>query len=134
MEDSKKKPIMIGVVVACLVLAGVITFMRSSGSPGGLDKMQRGEMMWVKCNNPDCKSEYQIDKKDYFKYVEEHADPIRMNVPPLVCKDCGEESVFRAIKCEKCELVFFKAAAAPGGGITDRCPECGYSKQEELRR
>lgn len=130
MEDSKKKPIMIAIIVACIALAGVITYVSSSGGGGGIEAVQRGEMMWVKCSNPDCAAEHQIDKKDYFMYIQEHQKGVA--TPPLVCKDCGEESIYRAIKCQKCGIIFFYGSVHDD--LVDRCPECSYSPTEEMAK
>ncbi len=130
MEDSKKKPIMIAIIVACIALAGVITYVSSSGGGSGIEAVERGEMMWVKCSNPDCAAEYQIDKKDYFMYIQEHQKGVA--IPPLVCKECGEESIYRAIKCQKCGIIFFYGAVRDD--LVDRCPECGYSPTEEIAK
>ena len=132
MEESKKKPIMIAVVVACLILAGIITFATKSGSSGGFDSIKRGEMIWVKCSNPDCGAEYQIDNKDYLEYIKEHSSPMSLVAAPLVCKECGQESVYKAVKCAKCGLVFFSGTVP--NDFADRCPECSYSQTEEGRK
>ena len=133
MEDSKKKPIMIGVVVVCLVLAGIITYATRSGSGGGLDTIKRGqEMFWLKCRNPDCENEWQMDMKDYFMYMKEHQDPMSMAPPAHVCPKCGEESGYRAAKCEKCGLIFERNSVP--NDFADRCPECGHSATEEARK
>ena len=131
MEDSKKKSILIGVIVACVVLAFVITYVTRPESSGGIEGIKPGEMMWVKCSNPDCGAEYQMSKKEYYEYVKEHQTGLA--APPLVCKECGEESIYRAIKCPNCEVVFFYRAAGPDD-FSDRCPECGYSETEEKRK
>lgn len=132
MEESKKKPIMIGIIVVCLALAGVITFCRNgSVSPDDLDVF-KGELIWVKCRNPNCEAEYQMDKKKYFEWMRDNTTPMTMEMPAMVCEKCGEESAYRAIKCEKCGLVFERYAAGPGE-LADRCPKCGYSKIEAKR-
>jgi hypothetical protein len=64
MEDSRKKPIMIGVIVVCLIVAGLITFAKRSGSKSGIDSIPDEKMTWVKCNNPSCKAEYQMSEKE----------------------------------------------------------------------
>jgi DNA-directed RNA polymerase subunit RPC12/RpoP len=130
MEDTKKKAVMIAVVIACLAAAGVVTYVTSSGGGGGIETIERGQLMWVKCNNPDCGAEYQIDQRDYYKYLEEH--PQGPGAPAMVCEKCKEESVFRAEKCEKCGTVFFYESVADD--LPDRCPSCGYSKMEEKRK
>jgi predicted RNA-binding Zn-ribbon protein involved in translation (DUF1610 family) len=143
MEESKRKPIMIAVIVVCLILAGAITYITNTGEPGGIESMKRGTMIWLKCNNPDCKTEYQMDRKDYFVYLKEHppnsadfiatlTDPNAMPSTPLVCKECGEEAAYRAEKCEKCALIFIRGTIR--NDFADRCPECGHSKTESMRK
>ena len=135
MEESKKKPIMIGVIIVCIAVAGIITYSRHSGSGGGVDGIPEGEMIWVKCNNPNCKVEYQMGLKAYFKYMEEHANPMAPTAPPLICKECGEPSAYRAEKCENpdCGIVFIQGSSGPGD-FADRCPKCGQSATEESRK
>jgi predicted Zn-ribbon and HTH transcriptional regulator len=86
---------------------------------------------WVKCRNPACEAEYQIDTRKYYEYIEKHADPSTLAIPPLVCEKCGEESVYQAVKCEKCALVFERGWKR--GDYEDRCPDCDFSKIEEMR-
>ena len=131
MIEGKKKPVMIGFIVVCLGLAGAIAYM-SRSERSGLDSVPRGQMIWVKCRNPDCATEYQIDNKDYWEYIEKHRNPMLLSVPSLICRDCEKGSVFRAVKCEKCGLVFFHGTVH--GDFADTCPECGFSKMEEQRR
>ena len=104
------------------------------GSGDTIDSIPDEEMIWVKCNNPACKAEYQTSKKGYFKYVEEHANPMAPTPPPLVCEKCGEQSVYRAEKCMNpdCGIVFLRGAVP--NDFPDRCPECGYSTTEETRK
>lgn len=133
MEDSKKKPIMIGVIVACLVLAGIITYTTRSGETGGIESLKRGqEMFLIMCRNPGCEHEHQMDMKDFFVYMKEHQDPMAMTTPAIVCPECGEESGYRAVKCEKCGLVFERGTVR--NDFVDRCPECKYSATEEARK
>ena len=125
MEESKKKPIMLGIVVALLVLASVMAYTnRSKRGASGT------KAVWVKCGSPDCEAEYQMDKKEYTKFVSEHAEPDTISVtPPMVCKECEEESAFRSVKCEKCGLIFFWRTVPKD--YADRCPGCGHSEKEE---
>ena len=134
MEEGKKKAVMIGIIVACLGLTALRIIGRSGGGGGGIADISPEEMMWVKCNNPDCKAEYEMGKQAYFKYVEEHIDPMAMVAPPVVCEECGKESVFRAEKCQNsdCGIVFFRGSVP--NDFADRCPECGRSETEESRK
>ncbi len=134
MEESKKKPIMIGVIIVCIAVAGIITYSRYSGSGGGVDGIPEGEMIWVKCNNPNCKAEYQMSARAYHKYMLENANPMAPTAPPLICKECGEPSAYRAEKCENpdCGIVFIQGSSGPGD-FADRCPKCGQSATEKSR-
>jgi len=129
-----KNTIYVIVIVVCLVLAVVIFRATRSGGGSGVEQLKRGEMMWVKCNNPDCKAEYQIDSKDYFTDIEQkvRANPLSLQTPALVCHKCGKESVFRAVKCENCGKMFFYGAVP--NDSPDRCPDCKYSKTEAERK
>ncbi len=135
MEESKKKPIMVGVIIACLVLAAIIVIGRRSGGGGGIDSISDEEMIWVKCNNPVCKAEYQMGLKAYHEYMLEHANPMAPTTPPLICKKCGESSAYRAEKCENpdCGIVFIEGSSGPET-FADRCPKCKQSATEESRR
>lgn len=136
MEESKKKPIMVGVIVVCLGVAAIITWSRYTGGGGGIDDIPEGNMIWAKCNNPNCKAEYQTSERAYQKYMLEHAQPMAPNAPPtpMVCEKCGEQSAYRAGKCGNpdCGVVFFWNSVP--NDHADRCPECGRSETEESRK
>ena len=126
MENKK----LIIVVTVCLVLAGVITYCNVNKSTTGIESLKRGTIIWVKCSNENCEAEYQIDSKDFFVVAEKYYKPMeRLRIP---CRDCGELSACRAVKCEDCGLVFFCGSVY--ADFEDRCPECGYSETEELKK
>jgi rubrerythrin len=128
MEEGKKKMIMIGVIVACIVAAIVITVATHSGSSsGGVDSIKRGTMIWLKCRK--CENTWQMDKRDYFEYIEKYR--VGMTIPPLVCPKCSEKEGYRAEKCEKCGFIFERGTT---NDLVDRCPKCGYSALEEVRK
>ena len=134
MEESKKKPIMIGVIIVCLLLAAVIAYKYSFSPEESGKDVFTGQLLWVKCSNTDCGEAYQISKKGYFDSIEELVrQKMSMETPPLVCEKCGKESAYRAEKCPKCEVTFFRGAAGRGD-FADRCPECSYSESEEIRK
>jgi hypothetical protein len=122
------------VIVVCFVAAaGIYWWNRSRSGPGGIESIPAGDLIWVKCNNPNCKAEYQMEKRAYHQQMEEKLQgKVALQAPPLVCKQCGKESLYRAVKCEKCGLVFFYESVP--NDFADRCPECGYSKKEEQRK
>lgn len=133
MEEGKKKAIMIGVVVVCLVLAGTITYFRTVGAQEGFSAYA-GEMIWVVCTNQDCNAQYSMDKQVFYEEVKKRSK--RSSTSVLTCKECSEDSIYKAIKCEKCEAVFFEGAVSGEGILGDTCPECGHSafkaKQQRL--
>lgn len=131
MNESQKKQILVGVIVGCLVLAGLITLI-SRPRRGGIPRRFAKELIWVKCRDPNCAAEYQITKKDYYVYIEKNAEPWAMEAPGLICKKCGSKSGYEAVKCEKCRLVFEVYSSVPRS-FRDRCPKCGYSKIEQDR-
>jgi hypothetical protein len=146
------KPVVKIVLVVVLILAALITFVRNyksiqSNNTNGINTVKRGQMIWVKCNDPNCKAEYQMDNKDYLIFMESHADPSKimmagMNIedfneilkstPALVCQKCKKASAYKAFKCPKCETMFFSGFVR--NDYADRCPTCRYSKIEEDRQ
>jgi len=135
MDDSKKKPIMIAVIVVCLGVAGAIAYLQSGGSEGGIESLPDDVMTWVKCRNPDCKAEYQMSEKEYLKEMQKRINPAAMmSTPALICQKCNKPSVYQAYKCgnPSCNTVFF-ANSVPND-FPDRCPACKRSETEEIRK
>jgi len=133
MEESRKKMIKIGTIVVCLALATVVFIKHSKRGPRGLTSIPRGDVVWVKCSNPQCGAVYQMNKREFLEKVEERSAGGSPATAPLVtCKECQELSARWAVKCEKCGVVFFYGANR--NDFPDRCPECGYSKRENMRR
>jgi hypothetical protein len=134
MEDSKKKPIMIAVIILCLGIAGAVFFMGGGSGGGTIDDIPDDKMVWVKCNNPQCKAEYEMGEKAYYKAVQERMDPRALATPALICETCGKASVYKAEKCanSECGVVFFSGSVP--NDFADRCPECGKSETEEIRK
>lgn len=130
MEESKKKPIMIAIVVVCLVAAAAVT-LKTRSKDTGINRFS-GKPQWVKCTNPDCGAEYTMDMKEYFEWREENVTISAGGDVGMVCRECEKETALGAIKCEKCGHVFFKGDA--GADFMDTCPECDYSKSKEARR
>ncbi|MHC4060327.1 MAG: hypothetical protein ACYSUC_02485 [Planctomycetota bacterium] len=131
MEQHIKKQVMIGFIVVCFVVAGAITLTARSCGSSGRGAMSR-EKIWVICRNPDCQAARQIEYEDYFDCIAKQLPHYPDGTPPLPCEQCAEPSVYEAIKCKKCELVF-EPGAVPND-IKDRCPNCRYSKREEERK
>ncbi len=134
MEDSKKKSVMIVVIVASLASAALITYLSRRSGDIGLDEFE-GQMQLVKCANRNCGAVYEIDKKKYYELLEEESRKHVDDMGPLAitCEKCGENSIFKAVKCEKCGEVFFYGEVG-ANDFPDRCPKCGYSAMEEQRK
>ncbi len=129
MEESKKKVVMIGVVLACLALVVGVTFVSRSGTPKG-SKAMKGQKEWILCSNPDCKNLYQVDSSYYYEFINKNR--VGPGIPPMPCPKCGEDSGYRVLKCEKCEAVYPEGSCG-GDAFSDKCPECGYSKEKTAR-
>jgi rubrerythrin len=131
MDEGKKKMIMIVVIVVCIVAAVIITVATHAGrSAGGIESIKRGTMVWLKCRDPKCENTWQIDRRDYYDYIDKHR--AGFVVPAVVCPKCGGETGYIAEKCGKCGFIFERSNAP--NDYSDRCPKCGYSAQEELRK
>lgn len=129
MDESLKNKIMIGVVVLALVVAGVMAY-RSFGGGGSNAKVEG--TVWMMCANPDCGAQYELDKKEYVEAMRgQDQAMMMMTVPALTCKECGQQTAYQAVKCEKCETVFFRNSVP--NDYSDRCPQCGFSAIEEKR-
>jgi len=130
MDERKKKQITVAIVVVCLVLAAAITYLTRK-SDQTIGSIKSDETVWVKCANDDCQEEYQMGKRDYFEFIQQNSSPMSPVLPPMICRQCDEESLYRAIECQMCKTVFFEDKES--GDFKDRCPECDYSKIEKLR-
>jgi len=125
-----KKKILLIALACCLLLVVGIIWVTSSENLTGIPDL-KGEMTWVKCSNPDCGISYEMPLRDYYQLVDKkQKEAGGMNI---VCKKCGKESLFKAVKCEKCQVVFFYVFGSVED-YADRCPECGFSKLEDASK
>jgi hypothetical protein len=132
MEENAKKTLLIVVAVACLAAAGIIVYKTMGGGAG---PSQPTGKVWVKCNNPKCNNEYEITAKEYSDFVMQNGGYrqfMMSGAVPMKCPKCNEDSVFKAVKCEKCGKVFFPETIE--GKAEDTCPGCGYSPSEEAAK
>jgi hypothetical protein len=136
MEDSRKKPVMIGIIVVCLGVAALVTYMGSGGG-GDYRGISDDAVRWVKCNNPECKAEYEMGTRKYLAELQENMNPTNPNAPTpaLTCKECNKRSIYGAIKCADtaCGTVFIEGISGLEY-IGDRCPVCEKSEIEESRK
>jgi len=127
---------MIGVIVVCLAAAAVIIGMQiAGGEQDSIETIPDDATIWVKCINPKCNATYEMSKKEFYQYLRDHEEdaPTGDGAIQLArCKECGKESLMRAVKCEKCGEVFIENSVP--GKLPDTCPKCGYSKIAEMRK
>lgn len=116
----------------CVLLAIVtgLSFREATAPSSPLDSIPKGELTWVKCNNPACKSEYEMSKRTYYeKIIEERFNPLAY-LQASTCEKCGMDSLYKAEKCANpdCGVVFISGSVP--NDFADRCPECKYSQTE----
>jgi hypothetical protein len=89
--------------------------------------------IWMLCTNPECAESWQLTKDEMEDLFSER-DMMMGPGPerPKECKFCHEKSAFIAEKCQECGNVFVPNYMAED--YPDRCPECGYSYYEEMRK
>ncbi len=130
------KSAMVGIIVVCLGLAVLILYTFDDTSGGSDLDVFEGELVWVRCANPDCRQTYQMDKKKYFEQVQKQVrqSPASMGPVLIVCEKCGKPSLFEVVKCGNpdCGLIFRRGAAG-AMDFADRCPKCRYSQTEKDR-
>jgi hypothetical protein len=126
MEENAKKTLLIVVSLACIAGAGIFLYKSmGGGTTGGIAPAGN---MWVKCNNPKCGHEYEISLQEYNTFVNNNGGYrqfMMSGAVPMKCPKCNEDSVFKAMKCEKCGKVFFPGSVE--GKAEDTCTGCGYS-------
>ena len=124
---KKKDGIKIVIIVAALSLAVVVYVHSQSSSPGIAG--YKGQVVYLKCSNPNCGYVWKMDKGDYFQMIhEKYHDEEK----PVACPKCGS-SAYRAVKCPKCGKVFIRSRMQ-ADGVVDRCPQCGYSEAQPQGR
>lgn len=133
MNGSTKNTALLSIIVVCLAAAGVITF-KTRGRRGPDLSVFEDQTTWVLCRNENCGASWEMNLKKYHEFIQENADPRSLLPPPITCRECGEPSVYRAVKCAKCDAVFEMGTV--NADFADRCPNesCGYSQIEVDRR
>ena len=124
MDEAKKKPVMIGIIVVCLVAAvGISYFTRdNTTNPKGANNPRP-----FICTN--CGADFELTPEEVKEEVMALGPAARM-MQVFDCPECSEKAAVPAYRCAKCEIVF-APSEAEDARYTDRCPECGYSAFEE---
>ena len=123
MDEAKKKPFMIGIIVVCLVAAVGISYFTRDNTTSKAPNNPRPFF----CTN--CGADFELTPEEVKEQVMALGPAARM-MQLFDCPDCGEKAAVTAFRCAKCEIVF-APSEAEDARYTDRCPECGYSAFEE---
>ena len=129
MDDSKKKMIMLGAVIICLIGA-VVMFSKSRSS--NVKAIGGSKDVAFKCTAEDCGSEFTMSLSEYNKLTKKQfPGGMPMGGAQVVaeCPVCKEKIAIPAIKCTKCGKIFFSNTVE--GDYPDICPECGFSRLQE---
>jgi hypothetical protein len=99
--------ILLGIVI--LVIGWLLIGMISPPDTGGgaFTTATPTATLYVACSNPNCAHDYTTRQKMDFDDW------------PLICPECGQESVYRATRCDVCRQWYSTAPGAP-----DACPHC----------
>ena len=124
----EKKQVSIFIIVACLVVA-VLIMLFTRNKATGIESIKSGNLIWTICNSADCGANSQMEKRDYYAFVQEARKQYAMSTMdvPIKCTECEEMSVVKAMKCANCGTVFQDIFVL--GGSPDRCPECAQNAQ-----
>lgn len=128
MDEDKKQKVLIGVIVGCLVLAGIITLVTNRGK-GRRGRGSTGPITML-CINDQCNADYELSI-DEMREQMEGFNEFLMDNPIYICPECNERSAYRSIICSQCDTIF---VPIQNNDYRDRCPECKYSKSEERRK
>jgi DNA-directed RNA polymerase subunit M/transcription elongation factor TFIIS len=131
MEESRKKVYMLGLIAVLVISAGFITFLTMFNNSNHLNEL-KGQIVWLKCRNPECTYTSEKDMKEYYEELQNNLSSNARRVTALTCPKCGQRSLYEAVKCEKCGNIFFIDRYKRD--YFDRCPKCGFSKEEKQRQ
>ncbi len=131
MDEDKKKKVMLGLIILCLILAVGITVMNNMG--GGGSGSRSNEPIQMLCMNQECKMDFELSSKEYSEQIMQGGmmGPGPMAQTPIECPECSMRSAFRAVKCNECETIFMQDYTSED--FPDRCPKCDYSDIEVRR-
>ncbi len=132
-EKQLKVALLVSVGITVLLVAGFVVESFSGSGSSEIRKVVGASGIWMLCENPDCEAAYEITPEEFRELVRAKGvmlGPKVMEQLAFVCKECGQETAYRGMKCQKCGALFIQETVA--GDYSDRCPECGYSAIEEM--
>jgi hypothetical protein len=129
--------LMVSIGITAILVLGFVG--ESMGLLGDSTGSGTKEPIIFLCTNPECGKSYELTKAELEKLMLADGGAGMGMIPAMVqpkfeCKFCGEQSAYIAEKCEKCGTIFIPdSPTGMGRGYPDACPECGYSKIEEIQ-
>ncbi len=123
-----KNLVCVGIIAVCVL---VLVFMLARGCGEDNYEIPDTQMQLVKCLK--CQKSYEVPLRQYLEDCHEKSLANRIPTMPvfLTCKECGQDAIVKAFKCEKCGEVF-RANSVPND-LEDRCPKCKHSAIEAKR-
>jgi predicted RNA-binding Zn-ribbon protein involved in translation (DUF1610 family) len=129
MDEDRKKPVMLVLVVACLALAGGITYWTHFRSSGSSEQNVEVRPVYLKCQS--CGYTLETNTNDMWNAIDRsQVGHDSEGMPLYPCPKCGKVAMVSADKCPKCGEIFVPNYDNPRG-YPDRCPKCGYSALAE---
>jgi len=132
-SDWAKKGLIISIIITGVLVVGFIA--ETVGIIGGEGGGGGGPTeVYFMCFNPDCEATYSMSIDEYRELMAQMGPmmmgPMMGQTMAFECKECGQQTAYIATKCPKCGAIFMMDYESDD--YADRCPECGYSKTEEL--
>ena len=132
-KESKKK---LAVIVFCFSLAIILFYFFVIKGGSSSDSFKEPGVYYMICNSPKCAETFELTAEEY-RAIDDNAPAgvgmMSLNPPSaLICSACKQQSLFRAIKCEECGVFFLPNFMTDD--YSDRCPDCGYSKMEDISK
>ena len=116
MEDNKRKQIMIGIIIVCIVSAVAITIYTNTG--GGVGSGTGGKRL-ILCT--ECNESFELSRTEVMDKLTNRnpaAPPGVMSLTGdfaiITCPACNEDAAQFALKCKKCGAVFLMKPPSDG--------------------
>jgi len=130
MDEDKARLVKIIFSIACVVIAVTLFFVLNKPLGGGAGGDRNTK--YLLCTNEECGASQKLTKDEYYDLLVQAGSPRMVMNMAFICSTCGEETAYKADKCIKCQTIFLQDLETDD--YSDRCPDCGHSKEEERIR
>ena len=135
-EKQLRIALIVSVALTGLLVLGFVIESLGGSDSGDVAEATQAGGVWMLCDNPDCEAAYEISEEEFQELLASKgpisSGPGAISRLTFLCKECGQETAYRGMKCPKCGELFVKEYVP--GDYEDRCPACGYSATEEMIR